>query len=389
MALIPASSRLQLDGVRCAFYFIVFYATLGVLIPFWPVWLSARGLDPGQIALIGAVMTGARIVTTPLIGAFSDRVGRRTTLLSGLAVAALLAFSAMGWTESFAGIFILTILFAIPWTAMGPLGENSAALALRRRGLDYARIRLWGSLAFIGGTLGMARWLENHSDDGVHTVLGLGFALVALGCMLLPPIGPRPEREAGDAGSFRRLLALPGLPTLFLAAGAIQASHGFYYTFGTLNWRAAGMSDWLIGWLWATGVVAEIALFAFAGPRLRRVDDRTLLLIAGAGAVVRWSLTAFVDWPPFLFAIQVLHGLSFGLCHLTIMHYMVNRVPIGLAATGQTLNAALSGGVLMGVATLVSGPLYSAHGGGGYWAMAGLAGLGLLGALKLRESASR
>ena len=45
----------------------------------------------------------------------------------------------------------------------------------------------------------------------------------------------------------------------------------------------------------------------------------------------------------------------------------------------------LSAGVLIGLATLASGPLYDAFGSGGYLAMAGLAGVGLLAVLS-RES---
>jgi PPP family 3-phenylpropionic acid transporter len=42
----------------------------------------------------------------------------------------------------------------------------------------------------------------------------------------------------------------------------------------------------------------------------------------------------------------------------------------------QTLYAVLSGGILLGCATLISGFLYDHIGAGGYWAMSAIAALG-------------
>ena len=53
------------------------------------------------------------------------------------------------------------------------------------------------------------------------------------------------------------------------------------------------------------------------------------------------------------------------------------------------LSSVLSAGVLIGLATAVSGPLYDRYGAGGYWAMAALAGAGLIAALPLRGQVGR
>jgi len=55
----------------------------------------------------------------------------------------------------------------------------------------------------------------------------------------------------------------------------------------------------------------------------------------------------------------------------------------------QMLSSVLSAGVLIGLATAVSGPLYDRFGAGGYWAMAALAAVGLLAALPLRGQLAR
>jgi PPP family 3-phenylpropionic acid transporter len=63
------------------------------------------------------------------------------------------------------------------------------------------------------------------------------------------------------------------------------------------------------------------------------------------------------------------------------MRLLYRDTPEHSAAMAQTLYAGMSGGVLMGASTLISGYLYDFAGAAGYWAMAALAAAG--GALAL------
>ena len=75
-----------------------------------------------------------------------------------------------------------------------------------------------------------------------------------------------------------------------IAVGLVQASHAAYYGFATIHWRAAGLSDDVIGALWAEGVLAEIVLFAFSGAVVRRLGPVRLLLLGAAAGIVRWAI---------------------------------------------------------------------------------------------------
>jgi PPP family 3-phenylpropionic acid transporter len=103
------------------------------------------------------------------------------------------------------------------------------------------------------------------------------------------------------------------------------------------------------------------------------------------GAVVRW--TAFAFSPPvwLLFPLQALHALTFTSTFIASLQLVERLSPPKSASAAQTLNAALYGGVLIGAATLGSGPLFDRFGPLGYLAMSGLAGLGLIGAVRLRS----
>jgi PPP family 3-phenylpropionic acid transporter len=158
-----------------------------------------------------------------------------------------------------------------------------------------------------------------------------------------------------------------------------------FYTFGALHWRSQGISTAMVGTLWAIGVLAEVALFAYSGAVVKRAGASALLVAGAAGAVLRWGAMGF-DPPLFLLApLQLLHALSYSATHLGAIHFISRAVPEGAAGTAQALYATMAAGVVMGCATLASGAFYSSYGGGAYFAMCALASVGLAGALTVHR----
>jgi PPP family 3-phenylpropionic acid transporter len=141
------------------------------------------------------------------------------------------------------------------------------------------------------------------------------------------------------------------------------------YGFSTLDWRAAGLDGTTIGALWGLGVAAEIVLFAVSA-RLT-VAPAMLLAIGAAGAVLRWGVMAFDPPAAMLPLLQGLHAASFGAAHLGAMAFLARAVPKDLAATAQGV-LATAAGIVMALATGLSGPLYAAAGSLAYLAMAGM-----------------
>jgi PPP family 3-phenylpropionic acid transporter len=172
----------------------------------------------------------------------------------------------------------------------------------------------------------------------------------------------------------------PKFLLFLLAASAIQASHAVYYAFGTLNWRAQGISDGTIGALWAIGVVAEIGLFAVSGRVITSLGAARLLLAAGAAAVVRWALMAGDPSLLATAALQCLHAFSFGAAHLAAIYFLTHAVPEDRGATAQGIYAATVAGLALGLATIASGPLYKLMAGQAYAVMALIAFVGAVSA---------
>ena len=85
-------------------------------------------------------------------------------------------------------------------------------------------------------------------------------------------------------------------------------------------------------------------------------------------------------------ALQCLHALSFAATYLGFLRYAATAVPDRFAATGQAINSALSGGVVMAIAAAVSGYFFARLGTTGFAVMILPAAAGLAVALLLHRN---
>jgi MFS transporter, PPP family, 3-phenylpropionic acid transporter len=378
-------------ALRLSAYYAASFLIVGIKAPFWPVWLSGRGLGAREIALLLAAAIWVNVVATPALGALADRLDRRRAVMIVLCGVAVLGNVALWNTYSFWALLGLTLVAATTLTALMPLGDSITLAAVRTHGIDYGRVRVWGSVSFIvaamiGGTV-LSHSAMAHSDDSNAVLLLVLIACIILfaACVAVPatgsePQGPRRHAALGALARDRRFWQF-----VFIAA-ALQASHQVYYGFGTLYWRSLGFSDAVIGALWAEGVVAEIVLFWLGSRLLARLGPLGLMIAGGAAGIVRWGLMGLVPglWPAF--ALQLLHALTFGATHLGVMNHLSRRVPPGASASAQALYSGASSGIGSGLVMLGAGALYAAFGGRAYLFMTLLSAIGLLGALRLAKS---
>ena len=380
----PVPAPLSGHATRLATFYGATFAVVGVLTPFWPVWLSSRGLNATQIGVVLAAILAVKVLANPAAAHYADRLGERRRPMIVLAAASCAAFAFFGAAHGFWTILAVTVAFSATRAGVMPLGESLTMLSAYAQGLDYGRLRLWGSLTFIAAAAATGELLVGRSEDLVYW-LGLGtLAISFAACVALPDV--RPPKRSRPRLPVRRLLA-NRLFVLFLAATAlVQGSHSVYYAFSTLHWRAAGHSDAVIGLLWAEGVVAEIALFAVSGRVVRAVGPAGLVVLGGLAGALRWTVTGASTDLAVLAAMQVLHAFTFGAAHLGAMHFITRAVPTAMSASAQSLYSAAVMGIGLGLATLAAGPLYAAFAGAAFHMMAamGLAGAVLAAALTRR-----
>lgn len=377
---------------RMALQYALMFAANGVSLPFAGLWFSAQGLSGAEIGTLLAVPMLARLVTGPAIAVWADGFAHRRTPIAILALIAAAAYGAAGLVEGFALWAPLWFVAATAAGAMIPLSDVMTLRLAGREGFSFALPRGCGSAAFVGANILMGALLARTAVDAVIVwivIASLMIAVVAARVLPPEPVGDgtltaKRDRFAGMG----RLVADPVFLTAIVAIGCVQAAHAFYYGFSAIAWKAQGIGEATTGLLWAFSVVVEIGFMWVIEPwrRARGIGPWLLLMIGVGAAVLRWSVMALE--PPLwaLWPLQSLHALTFAATYLAGVQIVQRLSPPEHQTAAQTLSSVLAAGVLIGLATVFAGPLYDAYGSGGYWAMAVLAGIGGLAALRVRSA---
>jgi PPP family 3-phenylpropionic acid transporter len=368
-------------ALRLGLFYAAYFFFGGVQLPFFPLWLQARGLDARTIGLVIAAPMVVRIIATPIIAHQADRRSALKATLLIASVVATLGMTLVGLAQGPIAILLAFVLSAIAFSPVLPLTDAYAMSGLGARGRGYGPVRLWGSVAFIAGNVGaglMLHWIA--PDDLIWLIVAALVVSVVVAMSLLPLDRGVRHGAAASVHSPRMLLRNPAFIAVALASSMVQSSHALYYGFSTMQWRGEGLDGTLIGALWGLGVAAEVALFAVSGRLPGWLTPTALLAVGGAGAVVRWGAMAFDPPIALLPVLQLLHACSFAAAHLGMMGFMARAVPRELAATAQGLVSTWSG-IVNASATFVSGYVYAATGGLAYLLMAAMALIGLLSAL--------
>ena len=373
--------------LRLGLVYAALYVGNGASTPFMPVWLSERGLTGAQVGLVLSLPMLLQIVTSPLLALWADRFRLRRTPIAWLAAGTCATYLALAGLHDLAGLAAAWLLAASLYLALPPLIDVIALSRAQSEGFNYGLPRGLGSAAYIGAAIATGSLVTAVSVDAALGWMILAAGLTAFSARFVLPPDPAPGPAASaSGGGLEGLKALARDPVFLLAvgsAGLIQSAHAFYYAFSALAWRAQGLPESLTGQLWGLGVGIEV-VFLWFGARLQdRLGPRNLLVIGGAAGVLRW--TAMAVSPPLwaLVPLQALHALTYTAVFLASIRLAARLSDARTASAAQLINAALQGGVLCGLATLASGPLFDAFGARGYLAMAVMAASGLAGALGL------
>jgi PPP family 3-phenylpropionic acid transporter len=367
---------------KLGLFYAAYFFFGGIQLPFFPLWLEARGLDAQTIGFVIAVPMVVRIIATPLITHWADRRRALRGTIIAASILAACAMSAVGLMQGAVPIFVMFVVAAAAFSPVLSLTDAYALSGLSMRGRAYGPVRLWGSAAFVGGNIVAGAMLERFAPGNLIWLIVLALTMAAVASMALDPVVAKGKPAPAELPwqSSKVLLRNPAFLAVALASAMIQSSHALYYGFSAVQWRAAGIDGTLIGALWAVGVVAEIALFAWSGRLPAPLRPAVWLAVGGLGAILRWGAMAFDPPVVLLVPLQLLHACSFAAAHLGLMGFMARSVPRDLAARAQGYVATLSS-LVNASATLASGFVYAAVGSHAYLVMAAMATVGVASAV--------
>jgi len=329
-------------------YYAAYFAAMGLIIPFFPLWLQHQQVGVVMIGMLTGLLAAGKIVAPPMAGWLADRHppgGLRMMIVVALSLAAIFA---LAWLV-IAPLWLLALailLFGMLWAATLPLADQlSIAVSEAQQG-SYGRLRAFGSMGF------------------VLTSFGGGFLLVGDGVALLPwwiallvllaavsglgfPAHPVQHTLARSKHSPNRRL----LRALIVVGLLMQMSHGAYYGFFSIYLDGLGYSSWQIGIYWVIGVLAEVVLMWRLSDRLHAASPKWVLSICLVLAAVRWIGTASVEQWWLIALLQLLHAASYAAFHITALVWVQrwSQPEQSAAAQGWFSSAGFGVGTSLGV----------------------------------------
>ncbi len=375
---------------RMAVFYALTFGGMGVSLPYITPWFTAHGLSGAQAGVIlGAPMLG-RLLTSPATAIWADGHRLRRTPILVLSAIVVAAYVGMFFLRGFTPWLVLWFVAATALGSLIPLADVLSLRRARREGFVFAMPRGVGSVSFIAANVIMGAILTRASVDAVIVWMVLAAAGVSIAAAFVLPEEPvsdaAPTSGRDRLQGLRRLIADPVFMTAIVSTGLIQATHAFYYAFSAVAWRKQGLAENVTGLLWGTGVASEVVFLWFMEPLRRRLGPLRLAMAGGVAGIIRW--TAFAFSPPLwlLWPLQLLHAFTFAAAYLGGLELVERLSPPEHHSAGQTLSSALAAGVLLGLATILSGALYDRVGPLGYLAMTAMSALALVGLLRLRRA---
>ena len=350
-------------------YFTYFFS-YGIFLPFWSVWLKGLGLMPETIGLLLGAGLVARFLGSLLI---APRVSDPSRLIFALRLLALLTlvFALAFWAGTHvAWLMVVMIGFNLFFSPLVPLTDALANTWQKQLTMDYGRVRLWGSIAFVIGSALTGKLVSLFDYQAILGLLTLGVASMLLGMLLRPSVLPQGESRHQESAGWPAWRTLVVQSWRFLACVCLlQGAHAAYYGFSAIYWQGVGYSASAVGYLWSLGVVAEVVIFALSNKLFRRFSARDLLLLSAVCGVIRWGLMGWSTALPWLIAIQILHCGTFTVCHLAAMRYIAARQGSEVIRLQAVYSAVAMGGSIA-IMTVFAGFLYQHLGNGVFWVMA-------------------
>jgi PPP family 3-phenylpropionic acid transporter len=346
---------------RLSGFYFFYFATVGVFIPYWSLYLKESGFNPVEIGELSALLGGTRIIAPILWGWIADRTGKNLRIIRIASFFAALLFAGFLFIHGYFWFAWITIGFSFFWNAALPQFEAVTLYHLKNEAHRYSRIRLWGSIGFIVAVLGIGWLLDNQSHVILPVVITSLLILIWL-VSLMTPATQAINHEIAAVG-IMQIIKKPEVWAFLAVNMLLQLAHAPYYVFYSIYLKHYHYSASLTGFLWALAVSAEIVLFIYMSRVLKRFSLRAILLFSILLAIVRWLIIArYVEYFWLLIFAQILHAATFAGAHVAAIHLVHFYFGQQHQGKGQALYTSLSyglGGML--------GSYYSGY----YWELLG------------------
>jgi len=334
-------------------YLLVVNMILGVMRPMLSRLAYSMGASLTLIGVLGLVLGLSRTGTSILMGAVSDRLGRKIVLVIGIC---LLGVSSIGTglSKTTSSLIIMQIILGLAFTASLNTGVVCIAdiMPTEKRGLAFGIgstvLGVGFSLgSFLGGMMTQYWGYQAvYIGTGVFAVLG-----IVLAYMYVDNSSERNEMAILPLLKHAKSIIL-NKPILILSIGgalSFMVFGGLVVMFFPIYAMSIGMDHSTIGIMFAVRTAASTLVRFPGGIFSKGVIGQWLLPISLIGTAVFALITPQLQSPALMMVFLVIEGISYGLYYTIGQLFAMNLsadVSRGLVLGSYATFSGIGGGIL-------------------------------------------
>ena len=135
-------------ALRCALFMALYYGANAVYQGYISKFYQQSGISGSRLILLLVSFPLLSILSQPLWGWASDRMPRRNVALLITVGASIPLLCLLGLMKGYAGMAIVSCLFALFYPCVQPLGDSLILQSLQESPIPYGRVRLAGSVSY-------------------------------------------------------------------------------------------------------------------------------------------------------------------------------------------------------------------------------------------------
>jgi len=346
------------EATRYRLIYLAYFAALSGFGTFRNIFLEDIGMTGVQMGIIGATITVAATAAQPVWGLVTDWKGAQREVLvvaAAVTAVAVLAYPlAPRFEATFAVLFAGTVVYAVFYAPISPITDS----LVLSTGVEYGRVRAFGSIAFGLGSLGYGFLIAELGSGVIFYVYSLGMAALVVAAWGVP------SRDANTVGVVGRDAVRLVTDREFLLLLASASLVGFTLLSGndffSVYVREIGGSDTTTGVAWFVLTVVEAIGFVYLFRLTSRY--RYLLALGGFAYAVKYAVYYLVSSPGVVVVSHLVTGVSFAAFYLAAVSLADSLAPDSLSSTAQTLVWSATFGAGAGAGQLVAGALVDSVG---------------------------
>jgi MFS transporter, OHS family, lactose permease len=325
------------------FYFMAQGATISLL----SIWYSkALNLSSTEIGFVFSANFVGAMISQPLYGYISDKIGLRKHLLWTIAALCIscgaffeFVYAPLLTTSLVVGALLGGLYLGITFLAGSYAIESFVDRVGRKYGFEYGRARLWGSLGFAS-----AAFVSGHLYN-LNPAYNYGLASLA-GVLLVPiliasRIEPSRDEQLSSANlKTRDALAILGIREFWGFMVLILGVTNLYLVYDQQfpRYFASLFADpqtgrTLFGYLSSAQIFVEAGMLFIAPVIVGYLGPKRGLMLATSIMIVRIAGSGIADGPISISCMKMLHSLELPILIVSVFKYIAMHFEARLAST--------------------------------------------------------